>query len=127
MLSLFSCVLLFALVYSSESFAKYLKTSWYYVSRKQNIRLQSIIVKSSTNDESDGSKGKIISCETTGSCGSVRRAYKQELNDLREKKRQSSTPMEDDYLDMISGNKPAPKKSYNPFKKQLPPTVPPPL
>ena len=125
-MQLFKCILLLALVSSCDSFARYLQTPLCYVSRHNN-RLQSTIVSSSTNDESDGSTGKIISCETTGSCGSVRRAYKQELNDLREKKRQSSTPMEDDYLDMISGNKPAPKKSYNPFKKQLPPTVPPPL
>lgn len=67
-------------------------------------------------------KGKVVSCETTGSCGSIRRAYKQELNELREKKRQSNEPIEENYLDLISGNKTSVKKDYSPFKKQQPPS-----
>ena len=73
----------------------------------------------------DSMTGKVISCETTGSCGSVRRAYKQELNDIREQKRLSNVPMEDNYLDFLSGDKSAAKKSYSPFKKQYPPKIPP--
>ena len=67
--------------------------------------------------------GKVISCETTGSCGATRRAYKQELNEQRDKKRRENAPIEDNYLDMISGNKAAAKASYSPFKKQVPPPV----
>jgi hypothetical protein len=67
--------------------------------------------------------GKVISCETTGSCGATRRAYKQELNEQRDKKRRENAPVEDNYLDMISGNKSAAKASYSPFKKQIPPPV----
>ena len=67
--------------------------------------------------------GKVISCETTGSCGATRRAYKQELNEQRDKKRRENAPIEDNYLDMISGNKSAAKASYSPFKKQIPPPV----
>ena len=80
-----------------------------------------------TNDSSspalDASdmKGIVVSCETTGSCGSTRRAFKQELNDIRDQKRLENRPEEDDYLDMISGNKAAAKASYSPFKKQTPP------
>jgi hypothetical protein len=65
-------------------------------------------------------KGKVISCETTGSCGSIRRAYKQELNEQREKRRQNNEPIEENYLDLISGNKSSVKKDYSPFKRQLP-------
>jgi hypothetical protein len=67
--------------------------------------------------------GKVISCETTGSCGATRRAYKQELNEQRDKKRRENAPVEDNYLDVISGNKAAAKASYSPFKKQIPPPV----
>lgn len=66
-------------------------------------------------------KGIVVSCETTGSCGSTRRAFKQELNDIRDQKRLENRPVEDDYMDMISGNKAAAKASYSPFKKQTPP------
>ena len=74
----------------------------------------------------DSLTGKIISCETTGSCGSVRRAYKQELNDIREQKRLSNVPTEDPYLNFLAGDKSKAKASYSPFKKQVPPKIPPP-
>ena len=77
------------------------------------------------SDADDSMTGKVISCETTGSCGSVRRAYKQELNDIREAKRLSNVPMEENYLDFLSGDKSAAKASYSPFKKQYPPKAPP--
>jgi hypothetical protein len=68
---------------------------------------------------------KVISCETTGSCGSTRRAYKQELNRLREEKRKEGVSPEDagSYVEMLSGGRPDPstKKSYSPFKKPAPP------
>jgi hypothetical protein len=83
-------------------------------------------VKESSDSSADGrgdieNTGKVISCETTGSCGATRRAYKQELNEQRDKKRRENAPVEDNYLDMISGNKAAAKASYSPFKKQIPP------
>lgn len=85
-------------------------------------------VKELSDSNADGSSdventGKVISCETTGSCGATRRAYKQELNEQRDKKRRENAPVEDNYLDMISGNKAAAKASYSPFKKQVPPPV----
>lgn len=90
-----------------------------------------LVLKAVDSDTTSGSsppvsngsdlKGTVVSCETTGSCGSTRRAFKQELNDLRDQKRLENRPVEDDYLDMISGNKAAAKKSYSPFKKQTPP------
>jgi hypothetical protein len=69
-------------------------------------------------------KGKEISCETTGSCKTIRSAYKQELKEQREKKRHSNVPTEENYLDLISGNKAIVKKDYSPFKKQQPPQSP---
>lgn len=123
MVSLLLCLIILAVVTSVDSFALNQKASNYFTSgqRYKSFELNAVL------DEHDGDdpKGKVVSCETTGSCGSVRRAYKQELNDIREKKRQSNTPMEDNYLDMISGNKSEAKKSYSPFKKQYPPIVPP--
>lgn len=99
----------------------------YACTRELNI----LVLKAIDSDTTSGStppvsnasdlKGTVVSCETTGSCGSTRRAFKQELNDLRDQKRLENRPVEDDYLDMISGNKAAAKKSYSPFKKQTPP------
>ena len=85
--------------------------------------VQSEITNDSSSPVLDASdmKGIVVSCETTGSCGSTRRAFKQELNDIRDQKRLENRPVEDDYMDMISGNKAAAKASYSPFKKQTPP------
>lgn len=86
--------------------------------------IQSDTTSDSSSPELNASdlKGAVVSCETTGSCGSTRRAFKQELNDIRDQKRLENRPMEDNYLYMISGNKAAAKASYSPFKRQTPPT-----
>jgi hypothetical protein len=75
-----------------------------------------------TNDGSDKEASRAITCETTGSCGSTRRAYKQELNKIREEKRKNGGNIEDDYYLMLEG-KPTAGKSFSPFaKKQTPQT-----
>eukprot|EP00596_Hydrurales_sp_CCMP1899_P011226 CAMPEP_0119043512 /NCGR_PEP_ID=MMETSP1177-20130426/22837_1 /TAXON_ID=2985 /ORGANISM="Ochromonas sp, Strain CCMP1899" /LENGTH=146 /DNA_ID=CAMNT_0007011753 /DNA_START=53 /DNA_END=493 /DNA_ORIENTATION=+ len=88
----------------------------------RNIATRMAITESNDLGTSDDSemKGEVISCETTGSCGSIRRAFKQELNEQREMRRKNNEPIEENYLDLISGNKTPVKKDYSPFKKQQP-------
>ena len=69
----------------------------------------------------DVSTPKVITCETTGSCGTTRRAYKQELNKLREEKRKSGVDIEDSYTLMLEGRAPkkADAKNFSPFGKKI--------
>lgn len=121
-----SCVSTFLGVKDFSSKRLYQFRPYAYVRATNKLVLQAI--QSETTSDSSGPvldasdmKGTVVSCETTGSCGSTRRAFKQELNDIRDQKRLENRPVEDDYLDMISGNKAAAKASYSPFKKQTPP------
>jgi hypothetical protein len=66
---------------------------------------------------------KIVSCETEGSCRETRVAYKAELERIRQQKREEGRPMEEDYLQMLSGKPSSPipdgeRKKYSPFGKK---------
>ena len=65
--------------------------------------------------EEEAGKPKAISCETEGSCGQTRRAYKQELNKIREEKRKNNQDTEDQYTLLLEGSKPPIGKTFSPF------------